>query len=128
MLIAASLFVLIPQQFLSIFSGPEDFDKVMTIGVVLLRFVALYCVLDGLNIIFLGALQGAGDTRWTLFASVVLHLIFVAVLVTLEQLQMDLYAFWGAATAFVMLQAFVWMARFKSGAWKKMQVIEAIEP
>ena len=31
---------------------------------VLLRFVAAYCLFDALNVVFAGALKGAGDTRF----------------------------------------------------------------
>jgi len=38
----------------------------------LLKFVALYCLFDALQIIFVGALKGAGDTRFILFNTIVI--------------------------------------------------------
>jgi MATE family multidrug resistance protein len=131
MLFAASLFVLIPRQLLSLFTSGEmavEFAPLIETGVVLLRFVALYCLLDGLNIVFLGALQGAGDTRWTMYASAVLHLAFLTALFVLDSHYRNLYAFWTAATAFVMLQAGVWLSRFQTKKWKSMRVIEVDTP
>ena len=128
MLFAATLFLLLPRQLLGLFGSggtSAELAPLIETGVSLLRFVALYCLLDGLNIVFLGALQGAGDTRWTLFASVALHLIFLTTLVLLDSYYRNLYAFWTTATAFVMLQAIVWMARFRTEKWKSMRVIEA---
>jgi MATE family multidrug resistance protein len=129
MLFAAALFVLLPHPLLSLFvprdpKEAEHFAVLAETGVVLLRFVALYCLLDGMNVIVLSSLQGAGDTSWTLYASFIMNLIFLAALLALDRLNKGLYAFWGAATAFVMLQALVWLVRFRSGKWKTMQVIE----
>ena len=39
---------------------------------VLLRFVAGYNLLDATQLVFIGALKGAGDTRFLLFVSVLL--------------------------------------------------------
>ena len=130
MLFAAALFILLPRQLLSLFGGfgegvaGQDFAEISALGVILLRFVALYCLLDGLNIVFVSALQGAGDTRWTLIASFILHLMFLSALWFIDSRKLGLYALWTAATAFVMLQAGVWLIRFKTGRWKAMQVIE----
>ena len=130
MLFAASLFVLLPRQLLSVFMGGEgaaDLAPMIETGATLLRFVALYCLLDGLNIVFMGALQGAGDTRWTLIASFILHVIFLTSLFVIDKYYQNLFTFWTAATTFVMLQAGVWVLRFRTGKWKAMRVIEDAE-
>jgi MATE family multidrug resistance protein len=129
MLFAAAIFLILPRPILGLFAdqntfNPEHFREMLEMGVLLLRWVALYCLLDGLNIVFIGALQGAGDTRWSLIASVILHVGFVVCLYLLDQCHATVYTFWAAAAAFVMFQALVWMARFKAGKWKTMSVIE----
>ncbi len=127
MLFAASLFVLFPRPLLNLIMGGEgasELAPMIETGTSLLRFVALYCLLDGLNIVFMGALQGAGDTRWTLIASFILHVIFLTALFVIDAYYQNLLIFWTAATSFVMLQAGVWVLRFKSGKWKSMRVIE----
>ncbi len=133
MMLAAAMFVAIPERLISMFHDPTieaagEFERVAEIGVVCLRFVAAYCLLDGFNVIFTGALVGAGDTRWTLVAAAVMNVPFVAVLYALLSFGMGVYALWAVATAFVMLQALVWFLRFRSGAWKTMRVIEAVPP
>lgn len=131
MLLAAVIFVTVPSPLFSMFAdancSAEHIARNIETGVVLLRFVALYCLLDGLNIVFMGALQGAGDMRWTLGASLLLHLGFLAGLLCLEHFKQGLYSYWAGATAFVMLQAFVWLARFRSGKWRDKRVIEPAE-
>ena len=92
---------------------------------ILLRYVALYCVLDGLNLVAVGALQGAGDTRWTMVVSVIIHSGFIALMWFMDIRHAGLHLFWSVATGFVMVSALVWLSRFVSGRWKTMKVIES---
>jgi len=129
MLLGAVAFVLFPKPLIALFHGegsvsPEQFERMLDDGVVLLRFVALYCVLDALNFVFLSALQGAGDTRWTFAVGAVVNITFLLALVWLDRIGAGLHTFWLAATVCVMLQGLVWLARFHAGRWKAMRVIE----
>jgi multidrug resistance protein, MATE family len=129
MLFAGAVFFIMPRPILQLFAdesvfAPEHFNEMMEMGVILLRWVALYCLLDGLNIVYVGALQGAGDTRWIMIASMILHVLFIGYLWFLDRSRASVYTFWASAAAFVMLQAFVWLARFRTGRWKEISVIE----
>ncbi|HYF48831.1 MAG TPA: MATE family efflux transporter [Planctomycetota bacterium] len=128
MITAAAIFLLFPSEIITLFMkqdvDPAHLATMIEIGTVLLRFVALYCLLDGLNLVFIHALQGAGDTRWTMIASALLHLIFLGALIAMDHFGASLYAFWGVATAFVMVQSLVWLVRFRQGHWRQMRVIE----
>jgi len=128
MLFAAALFLLVPRPMLQLFTSegenPEEAARALELGVELLRFVALYCVVDGLNIVFLGALQGAGDTRWTSAVAVSFYAVFVGVQLAMDHYHATLYQLWTVMTFFVMAQALIWLARFRAGHWKKMRVIE----
>ncbi|MFO7984635.1 MAG: MATE family efflux transporter, partial [Desulfatiglandaceae bacterium] len=60
----------------------------MDIGIILLRFVAVFCLFDALNLVFSGALKGAGDTRfimWTV-AGLSLGVMILPVYVAVEVL------------------------------------------
>ena len=92
--------------------------------VVLLRFVAAYCLVDAVNVVVVSALQGAGDTNWTLAASSLVYAIFLTVLWSLQRSGAGLYALWTTATLFVLVLAVVMLARFHSGRWKTMTVVE----
>src|SRR4029453_738093 len=77
----AALYLLIPSWFLvahTAFASASDFAAVRETTVVLLRFVALYCFFDATQIMLVGALRGAGDTRFILFASGLLAIIAIA--------------------------------------------------
>jgi MATE family multidrug resistance protein len=127
MVIMAAVFLLLPVTLLDLFNshnGSAAYEGLLTTGVVLLRFVAVYCLLDACNYIFVSALTAAGDTRWTLLATLVLNAVFVAALFAADIWHRTLYAEWVIATAFVMAQALVWMGRFLQGRWKSFEVVE----
>lgn len=129
MLAAALTFILFPREYFALFrgSGAEAaaaFVAEADLGVVLLRFVAVYCLLDSFNIVLTGALQAAGDTRWTLIASILMHALFLGMLWTCDLLHLSVYVEWTIATVFVLAIALVWVFRFRTDAWKQIQVIE----
>ena len=125
----ALLFVLFPRELFGLFYSPDSmtaefFDSLVSFGTVLLRFVAVYCLLDAFNIVILSALQAAGDTRWTLWAALAAHAVFFGALVWADIAHWGMYAEWGIATAFVCGQALMWLGRLLSGRWKHIRVIE----
>ena len=127
MVAIALLFLLAPEALLRLFlSKAHHQAEISAIGVVLLRFVAMYCLLDALNLVYAGALQGAGDTRFVMCASAVLSLgvMIIPVYVCIQYLDAGLYAAWVFATAYVCALALVFWWRYKQGQWKRMRVIE----
>ena len=69
MIVIAAILVLFPFNILNLFNGNGvvgTYQPVIALGVILLRFVAVYSLLDACNIIFVSSLQSAGDTRWTM--------------------------------------------------------------
>ena len=48
---------------------PEQFEPLRDLIVVLLRFVAVYCLFDAMNVVFMSAIRGAGDTRFVFCTS-----------------------------------------------------------
>jgi MATE family multidrug resistance protein len=130
MVAMAIVFVLLPRPLYALFQtaggeGAAAFATVADLGVVLLRFVAVYCLLDAFNIVLVGMLQAAGDTRWTLWLSLLAHGLFLAALVVCDGLRLGLYAEWTVATVFVMAVAFIWLWRFLTGGWRHIRVIES---
>jgi MATE family multidrug resistance protein len=127
MIFMAIVFVLFPGQLFSLFEGGTnavEFSEIIDKGIVIMRFVAVYSLLDACNIIFISSLQSAGDTRWTLVVSIIAHVAFLGALALINYLQPNLWFEWLAATIFVWAVALVWFFRFKSGVWKGIQVIE----
>ena len=121
----AALFLLFPRQWYAFFLGTGPSAAAVTqLGVVLLRYVAAYCLLDAVNILVCGALVAAGDTRWTLWASVTAYSLFTATLFAADRWRLGLHTEWWIATVFVMVLAGVWLLRFFSGRWKHIRVIQ----
>ncbi|HRU05884.1 MAG TPA: MATE family efflux transporter [Candidatus Brocadiia bacterium] len=111
-------------------SDPAAFAEVRRLTIILLRFVAFYCLFDSLNIVFSSALRGAGDTR---FVMVMLMVVAVVGLVApsfavLHVFHGGLAAMWSVATAYVVILGFSFLSRFRQGKWKGMRVIEAGPP
>jgi MATE family multidrug resistance protein len=102
----------------------QDFSELEAETIVLLRFLAAFGLFDAINILFAGALKGAGDVKFVLFGSV--GIAAVSVLVTYLGLQqgLGLYWCWSVLTAWVVLLALVFYYRFLYGPWRTMRVIE----
>jgi len=91
----------------------------------ILWFVAFYCLFDTGNIIFSGALKGAGDTRFVMVLSISLNWLVLVFPVWLSwKMGWGVYVIWGFATLFVCLLAVSYLWRFRVGKWKAMRVIE----
>ena len=121
------LFVLTPDLFLWGFSAgsDQDFDKIRTTVVILLRFVAAYCVFDAMHIVFVSAIKGAGDTRYVLLMTLIISppMVFVC-WVGSTYWDWKLMPYWWLVTGWVLLLGIVYWLRFLGGQWKQMRVIE----
>ncbi|NSW56287.1 MAG: MATE family efflux transporter [Armatimonadetes bacterium] len=126
----AALYVLIPRVFLLPFGAkadPQDFAPLCEMAVTMLRFVALYSLLDGINLIFSAALKGAGDTLFVMVVSTTLSMGLMVVPTWLICRDGDgsVWAAWTALTTFIMVLALFFLWRFLQGKWKTMRVTEA---
>ena len=71
----ALVYVLLPDVLLmghAAGTPPAEFAELRDTTVILLRFVAAYCLFDAMNVVFTGALKGAGDTRFIMIVSLLL--------------------------------------------------------
>jgi MATE family multidrug resistance protein len=108
---------------------PAGWAEVIERVPLLLRFVALYCLFDSVNLVFSFALRGAGDTRFVTAAAVGISWP-VMVLPSWAAWHYDwgLYWAWGFASGYIILLSAVLAARFLQGRWKSMRVIERPAP
>lgn len=103
-----------------------DFEAVRAMVVPLLSFVVIYSAFDGLAVIFGSAIRGAGDTRFVLLTTLfcgVFVMVIPTYLVT-QKYGLGLDGAWWVATTFVLLMGSTLFARFQTGKWKRMRVIE----
>jgi MATE family multidrug resistance protein len=123
-------FVFAPQPLLELFRprdiSPEDFAAIKGMGVVVLRFVAAYLLLDGLYMISTAVLKGAGDTRFIMWSMGVLSIfgMILPMYIGIEVFGQGLYFAWGWSVFFLLQLASVTCWRFYQGKWKTMRVIE----
>jgi MATE family multidrug resistance protein len=125
----AILYITIPQVFIFPFTlkgGLDELDKGVETIVVLLRFVAFFCLFDAIFLVFLGALEGAGDTRFIMKMSILLSIVLLVVpcYLYIRFFDATLMGLWWIITLNVMLYCTVFYWRFKIGPWKSMRVIE----
>lgn len=100
------------------------YDQLHDTTVFLLRFVASFGLFDAVNVVFAGALKGAGDVRFVMLAST--GIAAAGVLTTWLGMLAGggLVWCWIVLTGWVvaLAAAFVW--RFLRGPWKSLRVIE----
>ena len=130
MMIVASIFVFVPEPLLNLFitnnHNLSQSGEIMELGVILIRFVAVFCLFDALNLVFSGAIKGAGDTRfimWTIGA-LSLGVMIIPIYLAIEVFGAGIYMAWTLATLYICALGIAFMMRYRQGKWKRMRVIE----
>jgi len=130
MALIAALFLFFPEPLLHLFKmeghTAVQYGEIMDLGVILLRFVAVFCLFDSLNLVFSGAIKGAGDTRfimWTI-AAMSIGLMILPTYLAVEVFHAGIYVIWTIATLYVCALGLAFMLRYRQGKWKHMRVIE----
>ena len=129
MMVLACAYVMVPDLFIHPFvadADPDSFKTIHDTSVMLLRFVAIYSLFDGMNIIFASAVKGAGDTRFVMFLLLVLSAtcLVMPTYLAVVVLDLGLIACWWIATVYVIILGFSFFFRFAGGKWQQMRVIE----
>jgi MATE family multidrug resistance protein len=132
MALVAVLFFLLPRVFLLPFaaaSDPVSFTRIADLTSVLLRFVAIYTLFDGLNIIFSSAIKGAGDTRFVMWMIICISsgVLVIPSFIAISVLHASVYVCWTIASAYVIALGLGFFLRYRQGKWASMRVIEAHE-
>lgn len=106
-------------------ADPSEFAEVRQTTIVLLKFVAAYCLFDAVQTVFVGALKGAGDTRFVLLATGTISAACVTVgRVGQVHFGWGLYGWWWVLTAWLLALSAAYLLRFLQGKWRAMRVIE----
>ena len=101
------------------------FADIRATTVILLRYVAAYCLLDTLQIVFVGALKGAGDTRFVLLTTIIVSLTTVmGGWLGARFGGGGLHWWWCVVTAWIFMLGLSFTLRFFQGHWREMLVIE----
>jgi MATE family multidrug resistance protein len=123
-----TLYVAVPDMFLmghAWGTNPEEFEQLRATTVVLLRFVAAYCLFDAMQLVFVSAIKGAGDTRFILKTTLVMAPLPVFVgWLGIEYFGGGLIWCWWVITLWLTILGTVYFIRFQQGHWRRMRVIE----
>ena len=129
MAVCAAVFLLFPSELLSAFRSPDApyaVSEMTGLGRTLLAMLAAWGMFDTMNVVFLGALKGVGDTRfamvwllgteWTLFVP--------AVAVVLLALGGGIVAAWLVQLLYIVLLSVGLLLRWKGGRWMSIRLVE----
>ncbi|HXP89358.1 MAG TPA: MATE family efflux transporter [Fibrobacteria bacterium] len=127
MLCLSLTFLLAAGPLVSVFAppGPEGL-RILSLGTVILRFVAFYCLFDAANVVAGCVLASAGDTAWVARAFFIGSAAFLSALWIADRFRPSLELEWTLATVFVLSTAVVWTLRFRGGAWRGIRVLEPV--
>ena len=127
--VLAALFVLLPDPILGLFipdGGGLEYDAVLGHGQILLRLVAVYIFFDCQYMTYVGALKGAGDTRF-IMASIALGALgclIAPVMIGVFFFNAGLYYCWGCTAFFITVLFALTRWRYGQGRWQEMRVID----
>ncbi|UCF99381.1 MAG: MATE family efflux transporter [Spirochaetaceae bacterium] len=100
--------------------------QIASLAIVMLRLAAVYTLADSAQLVFTGALRGAGDTRWVMRTSIGLHWVFSGIAIFLiRSIQADPVTVWLVFIAFVIGLGLVMFMRFRSGKWRQIELIKS---
>ncbi len=129
MMLISAVFIFWPEPVLNLFKAKqftqEQYSEIIDMGIILMRFVAVFCFFDALNLVFSGALKGAGDTRfimWTI-AAISFGVMIIPVYIAVEIFRVGIYEVWTLASFYACVLGFAFLFRFRYGKWKRMSVI-----
>jgi multidrug resistance protein, MATE family len=102
-----------------------EFDELRHTTVILLRFVAAYCLFDAMCVVFTGTLKGAGDTRFIMIVSLVLTPMPVAAAwAGIHFFDLGLIWCWIVITLWICTSGIIYLTRYLQGRWRHIRVIE----
>ena len=120
-------FLAFPEFYLSWFynsADPRLWSQVATIVPYLLMFIAVFTSFDSINMVFSYALKGAGDTRFVTTVALLVPWPTMVLPTWLVSHRADgVYWAWAGASSFIIIQALIYLWRFRQGKWKSMRVI-----
>ena len=97
---------------------------VLPLARVMLRLAAIYILADSTQIIISGALRGAGDTRFVMWLSVILHWVFAAAIWYFIKIkEIPPIMAWVTFIVFVLVLGVFIVWRYTAGRWRKMSLV-----
>lgn len=124
------MFIFFPEEVLILFipesHSTAEYQEIVGLGVVLLRIVAAYLLLDALYMVFSGVLKGAGDTRFMMWCIALASsfCMILPVIVGILYLNFSVEQAWYCVLVFIATLFVIVVFRYIQGKWQNMLVIE----
>jgi len=114
-------YLIAPKQLIGLFI--ED-AGVIAAGVIILKMIAFYQAFDGVAIVLGGALNGAGDTAFTMFSKIIFGWGVFLPLTWLLAFKFNggVVGAWAAAIVYLSGLAVIYFLRFRAGKWKQIEL------
>ena len=127
-LVMIALFVSAARPLVNVFAADLG-ENVAGTARTMLRLAAIYVLADATQLIFAGSLRGAGDTKYVMRISVVLHWVFAALAWTLIKIvRIPPVSMWGVFIGFVLSMGTAMYLRYRLGSWRGMSLVEKSAP
>lgn len=127
-IIVCIILISFPETLIGLFeSGNQvsgSYAGIMDMGITLIKFLLVFLFFDILNIIYSGAIKGAGDTKfimWT-FGALCFGIMIIPVYIAVEFLNADIYTLWTIMTVYICGIGIAFLLRYRQGKWKKMNL------
>lgn len=109
--------------FASGFEG--DTDSITSLATAMVRLASLYTLADSAQLVFTGALRGAGDTKWIMRMSVALHWAFaILAIIMIRVIKVPPIAGWLLLILFVIGLGITMFLRFRGEKWRDIELIQ----
>jgi multidrug resistance protein, MATE family len=124
-------FLVFPGVLVDVFRGDApsaSFLAARWLAIDMVRIASVYVCIEAVLLVFTGALRGAGDTLFAMFASNGLHwFLALALWITLEVLALSTLAGWVVLVLVFSLFPVVYGLRWRSGRWRRLVLSAAMQ-
>ena len=124
----ATVFVIFRQPLVDLFiSEGVDYEEIRQLASFMMLGLATYVMADAMILVIGGVLRGAGDTRWLMYASVLLHwLMLLEQYVVIKVLNYGPRASWIIFTVMILSIAGVYLVRLLGQRWRDPEVLKRV--
>ena len=117
----AVTFVILRTELLGIFATPGgDFSAVLAIGSPMMIGMGTYLVADAFILVCTGVLRGAGDTRWLMITSMIVHILMLVVqLLVILYWELPPLSAWWVFVGTLLINACIYLWRVLGVRWRQ---------
>jgi MATE family multidrug resistance protein len=117
--VLALLFYLGREPLVTIFLATGSSNEIQTLASFMMIGLATYVMADAIILIAGGVLRGAGDTRWLMWASVLIHWLMLLVqYFVIKVWELGPKVSWVVFVAMILMTAIMYLLRLASSRWR----------